>query len=334
LPLEVNVHSSTSSFRQLPHGWFSLVIGGVLSLALLGGWEVFWRSRDYAPTLTDTESLWCHERRAVAADTVVIVGSSRVQTGLDPAVLSRALGGRRVVQLAINGANAAPALHDLANDSSFAGTVIYEYMPLRLFTSDAGAVMRAQGFVHACHNSTLTAQLDRQMSRVLQQHFVFMNSELHPINILSYVTRHHSLPRTSYGMLRADRFLALTFSDTSDGGDAQSKLWEPDRSPDDLARRLDELAIDIAKIQRRGGKVVLYRPPVTKGVLADEEMHFPAAMWLPRAARQLGVPTIDFSALPEIRNIECRDGGHLAAADVPLVTEVIGRELRSILAAR
>ncbi len=107
------MHSSTSSFRTLPHAFRSLALGATLALALLAGWELVWRSRGFVPSLTNNEPLWCQERRAVGKDTVVILGSSRVETGLDPPVLSEALGGRRVVQLGLDGGNFIPGLLDL-----------------------------------------------------------------------------------------------------------------------------------------------------------------------------------------------------------------------------
>jgi hypothetical protein len=327
------VHSSTSSFRQLPHGWFSLLVGGVLALALLAGWEIYWRARGFVPTLTDAETLWCHERSKVGHDSVVIVGSSRLQTGIDPALLSKALGGRQVIQLAINGANQSPTLHDLAYDESFAGVVVLEYMPLRLFSADANAVARAQGFVTACRGSTLTGEIDSAMSRVLQRRLVFMNAELHPITILSYLARNRGLPHNSYSLLRLDRFLALSFDhDDGDGGEAQSRLWGPEQSPDDVASRLVPMRTDIDRIRARGGRVVLYRPPVTKGILSDEEAHFPAQVWLPKAGDMLGVPTVDFAAIPEIQDVKCPDGGHIAATDVPRVTDAVARVVRGLLA--
>lgn len=326
------MHSSTSSFRTLPHGWFSILIGGALAVVLLLGWELFWRERGFVPTITDTETLWCHERHEVARDSVVIIGSSRLQAGLDPRVLSRELGDRRVVQLAINGANQTPTLIDLASDESFAGVVVLEYMPLRLFTADASSVGRAQGFVMACRNSTLVAEVDSAMSIALQRRVVYMSSELHPIAILSYLRRHYSLPRGSYERLREDRFLSLTFTnDVTNDANEQSKLWEADATSQALDQRLQVMRAAIDRIVRRGGRVILYRPPVGGGILADEEKHFPAQTWLPRAATTLGVQYVDFASLPEIANVTVPDGGHIDARDVPHVTEVVGRQLRRLV---
>ena len=327
------MHSSTSSFKTLPQGWFSLIVGAGLAVALLAGWELLWRQRGYMPSITDSETLWCSEREHVARDSVVIAGSSRLQAGLDPAILSSVLGGRDVRQLAINGANPTPTLIDLGNDESFAGVVVLEYMPLRIFTADEGSVGRTEAFVLACRSSTLVATIDAAMSRVIQKRFVYMSPELHPITIVSHLHRHHALPRNSYSLLRRDRYLALTFSsDVGDAGEEQSRRWTAEPTPTALDERLAVMAAAVERIQARGGRVVLYRPPVTKGILADEEKHFPSATWLPRVATKLRVRYIDFAQLPGLANITSPDGGHLAATDVPGVTETIGSELQRVLA--
>jgi hypothetical protein len=326
------VHSSTSSFRTLPHGWFALCAGALLAGVLLVGWELFWRSRGYVATLTDSEALWCRERNAVSTGSVVIVGSSRLQAGLDPRVFARALGGKHVVQLAINGANPGPTLSELAADESFAGVVMLEYMPLRLFTADASSVARAESFVLACKHITLVAQVDAAMSRVVQKRLALMSPELHPIAVLSYAKRHKALPANTYAHLRDDRFLSLSFTHAvKDDGDQQALRWGPPDPEPVLMQRLVSMRDAVQRIQARGGRVVLYRPPVTKGVLADEQAHYPAEVWLPRAAAALGVSAIDFAALSDIKDITSPDGGHLAGTDVPRVTESVGRELSRLL---
>jgi hypothetical protein len=328
LQLEVNVHSSTSSFRTLPQGWFSLAVGAAFSVIALVGWELFWRSRDFEPTLVDSEALWCAARRDVARDSVVIVGSSRLQAALDPRAMSSALGNRSVVQLAINGANPAPVLKNLADDSTFAGAVVLEYMPLRLLSADSASVARAQGFVRACEHSTRVSRLDASTGRILQERFVFMSPELHPISILSIMAKQRRIPFGSYMRLRTDRFLGLTFrEDVTDGGRDQALSWEPDRSLDDVTLRLSVLRQSVEKIQSRGGSVILYRPPVGGGILADEEARFPAATWLPRTAATLGVPTIDFAALPELHDVPTPDGGHIHERDAARVSVTVGREM-------
>jgi hypothetical protein len=322
------VHSSTSSFRTLPHGWLSLAVGGFLALLALGAWEMLWRSRGFVPSLTDSEALWCHERREVVRDSIVIVGSSRVQKDLDPDVLSRSLDGRSVVQLALAGGDGFPVLADLARDPSFAGVVVIEYMPRRILTADATGVARMDGFLAWCRDPNIIANTEGQLDRALQRRVVGLNPELHPITILSYAYAHHRLPHGSHEVLRDDRFSATSFA----GGSGTSlDRWDEPLPVHALAERLERARADIAAIHARGGRVVLFRPPVTGEVLADEERRFPSGTWLPTVARELGVPAIDFLAVPELRALPCPDGEHLDESDAPAATAAVARELRALL---
>lgn len=323
------MHSSTSSFRPLPRGWLSITFGVVLAAALLAGWELFWRSRGFVPSLTNNETLWCHARATVDKDAVVIVGSSRLETGIEPQRLSQILGGRHVVQLGLDGGNPIPALLDLGRDSAFGGTVIFEYMPRRLLTPDSMSYARTQTFVGACANPSLLVGVEATMDRALEKHLAFLNFEIEPVAILSHAARRKSLPRNSHAILRDDRYLALYFHGH---GRSAEKVWEPLLSTSELDARMRELREAIANIRARGGKVVLYRPPVTDGVLEDEEGRYPAAKWLPTVAQMLDVPAIDFQDIPEIRALVPPDGEHLEAADAPLATDAFGRRLLKLLA--
>jgi len=62
-------------------------------------------------------------------------------------------------------------------------------------------------------------------------------------------------------------------------------------------------------------------------VLADEETRYPAAQWFTKTASILAVDHLDFSEIPEFRDLHLPDGEHPASTAVPAMTEVFGREL-------
>jgi len=324
------VPSYISSFRVLPHGWRSLVLAAVVASGFLGGFELFWRHYGFVPTLTDSDSLWCEARASVAHDSLVILGSSRLQTGLDPIELSRALGGRSVVQLALAGANPVPALLDLAADTRFGGVVLLEYMPRRLFTSDVGAAGRTQAFVTACHNPSVVAPIEARLARVAEQHLTLLDAELQIVALLSYVAHHRALPHASHDQLRGDRYSLMSFPEGEHVVTARD-VWDPPFTGAALEARFGELRAAIASIAARGGKVILYRSPVSGEVLADEEARFPSAIWFPRAARELGASSIDYAALPGARTLDLPDGEHPRSRDVAEVTATVGRALQPLL---
>jgi hypothetical protein len=329
-PPEANVLSSTSNFRTLPHGWLALAIGAFIAALGLGAWEMLWRTRGFVPSLADTEALWCDERSHATGNVVAILGSSRLQTGVDPLVVSHDLGGRGVVQLALAGADPLPVLASLANDPGFSGVVLLEYMPRRIFTPDSAPMARMQSFLATCSNPSLVAGVESSLERVLQRRFAALNTELHPIAILSYAQAHHALPRGSHEVLRSDRLSMMTFSPHPSGG-GQPDRWEAPLLPRELDERFATMRAQITALRARGGRVVLYRPPVTDDVLVDEEQRFPAKTWLPRVASELGVPYIDFAAVAGLQNVPCPDGEHLDARDVPAATDALAHMLRDLL---
>jgi hypothetical protein len=325
-----NVPSFISSFRTLPHAWKSLAIAVTFSVAALGAYELAWRLRGFQPSLTDSAALWCETRELVENDSVVILGSSRLQTGLDPALLSRKLGGRSVVQLAIAGANPIPELFELAADRRFTGVVIFEYMPRRLFTPDHGAMARSQSFVSACRDPSVLAPIEARMNEQVESHTVLLNDELQLVPLLSYIAHHRALPTTGHGVVRRDRYSAMKFSQSN--FTFEPDVWEAGFDEPSLVEQFARLRFAIEAITARGGRVILYRSPISGMVLEDEERRFPSAVWFTRAARELGVPAIDYAQLPNAPAVDTPDGEHPRGSDVAAMTETVGNALRSLLA--
>jgi len=323
------VHSSTSSFRALPDGWSSLLIAALFAIAALGSYEAFWRLRGFRPSLTNNEALWCEARAKVESDAIVLIGSSRLQLGIDPTLLGETLGGKSVVDLALEGASFVPALDDLAADDWFHGTVVIEYMPRHWFTFDAFSRGRAQEFLRACLTSSLVGPIENRLSRHLDERLALMGPELQLMSLLSYVAKHHYVPASNHEVLRADRSGRLHYAERSNRSEAQ--FWERSLSQLALTERFDHLRNDVAAIRRRGGRIVVYRSPIQSTVLQDEDQRFPAREWLPRLTNALPVELIDFDAWPERDSFQFPDGEHPDDADVPRLTAILARELGRVV---
>lgn len=317
------MRSSTSSFRALPQGWLSLGFAVLVFVLGLIGMELFWRARGLSPSLSDDEQLWCRERQRARGNPVVLVGSSRLQTGIDPRVLSDALGGTPAVQLAVAGTNPIPALLELAQDREFTGTVLLEYMPRRFLTPDSRATAQTMGYLTACADPSLVSEPEALIRHKLQDHLVVLNPELDLIAVASYIARHRRLPDTSHAVVRRDRFHAIL----DPGNSGALDRWEAALSPDALAAQITRLRAAVSSIEARGGRVILIRSPVSGAVLAEEEKRFPAATWFPRVAAALATPSIDFSNIPELRDLRVSDGEHPVATDTAMITRAVAREL-------
>jgi hypothetical protein len=290
--------------------------------------EVFWRSHAFVPTLTNSEALWCETRARAKGDAIAIVGSSRLQRGLDPEIISAELGGRKTLQLALDGGNPFPMLSDLARDPEFRGLVILEYMPKRWFVEDSPGTGRSESFIATCGKPSLVEGIEARMDHSLERRFVFLSPELQLIPLISYVTAHKALPRATRDILREDRFMESYFrSDQT----AELGTWISILSAAELDRRFAEARASVDEIRARGGCVIAYRSPVSGEALQDEETHFPASVWFPRAARAIDAGALDFASVPELQAIRPPDGSHPDAAQAPLISHVFARQLRTMI---
>ena len=82
------MHSSISSSNdRLPAGlWIrSWVLALAMTIAFLGSWEGMWRLRGFVPSMDAVEvDAWIVARRKVRADSTVLLGTSRLQSAVDP----------------------------------------------------------------------------------------------------------------------------------------------------------------------------------------------------------------------------------------------------------
>ena len=141
------MHSSTSSSSErVPQGgWLrTWVVVIVVVAVLVGGWEWFIRARGLGEVaVANTAELWIRERERAAVlgdDSLLLVGASRMQGGIDLDVL-RSHTGLEPVQLAISASPFMPVLRHLADDPAVTGTVIvsFDMSALKILDEGSGA---------------------------------------------------------------------------------------------------------------------------------------------------------------------------------------------------
>jgi hypothetical protein len=105
---------------------FSLIVGCLLAMVILTLVEFGLRHHGMEPQNMDSRELWASQRALASAlgeDALVLVGTSRIQLGMDLDVLESTLR-LTPVQLAIDGTSFLPVLEDLAKDPGISGTII------------------------------------------------------------------------------------------------------------------------------------------------------------------------------------------------------------------
>ena len=127
--------SISGTKNPLPNGpWgrtWKLAI--LLLLAMLCGWEALWRSKGFLPEPKNNVDLWIQARNRVKSNSVILIGTSRIQSDLEPEAFTITMRSRVPIYLAIPGGSPVPVLEDLAQDRSFSGLVIVDLIPLNVF---------------------------------------------------------------------------------------------------------------------------------------------------------------------------------------------------------
>ena len=146
-------------------------------VAATTGWELYCRSIGYGPTLNDNEDLWTLRRRAVAPESLVIIGDSRGWYDVDLDEFEKGLG-KRPIQLAMGGGCGYPVLADLAKDESFHGTVVCSVVP-RLFFAPPGTppMERGEKAVKRFHSQTPAQRASQYLAFPLEERVAFLKQE-------------------------------------------------------------------------------------------------------------------------------------------------------------
>jgi len=106
-------------------------IGLFIMIALVSGWEIYWRDFGSVPSYRNSASLWAIERRRIdngEGDKTVFSGSSRMLFNLQPGVWQQE-SGERPIQLSLEGTSPVGLMEDLAEDDDFTGTLLVGVAP-------------------------------------------------------------------------------------------------------------------------------------------------------------------------------------------------------------
>ncbi|GMR17202.1 MAG: hypothetical protein BMS9Abin32_267 [Gammaproteobacteria bacterium] len=114
----------------------SALIAVLTCLALLGGWEWYWRDAGVTPSYRNSEGLWAMQRRRIdngEGGKTVFTGASRVffDTQLD---VWEAVSGERPIQLSLEGTSPIGVMEGLADDADFTGTLLVGVSPGSFFS--------------------------------------------------------------------------------------------------------------------------------------------------------------------------------------------------------
>ena len=329
---------TSSSDKRIPTGpWLRIwALALVLALAVLGAFEAYWRIHGWAPTIEAERETWVLARMRVRPTSTVLLGTSRMAAAIDPQVWAFTLGTQPPVMLAAEGEGSLPILADLAGDTSFHGHLVVEMLPTETYQKGAGERGPLRAYLRAYRESvTSPARRWEAWLRVnVPSHFVFRRTELLPGRLVPAVLARHRI-RQSHHSLRSDQFRPIDFRLDGIGPDRPTILdsarfryirrWGIPLAGTALDSLVRRIAVDVNRIQRRGGRVTFVVFQGCGGRRLVEKHLYPTAIYWDRLRAIPGVQAIDSDEYPEIANLPCFDGSHIDVRDAPAVTKIVAR---------
>lgn len=350
--------SSTSSsspdrdvpLREVPSApWGrSAILMAVVFVVALGGWEAFWRSEDFRPSIRNTEALWAETRRRIdrrEPRQTALLGSSRMLFDIDLDVWE-AMTGVLPVQLALEGSNPRPVLSDLAADPDFTGLAVVGYTPPLFMQPGFG--YREAAFERYYEESP-AQWLSQRISMPLERAFAFYVYDSALFTVLHRQTWWPERPGLPFQEREVRRifemderreadlwtridddpeFAALTQAIWSDVLDHPPPLPPEEELKKQFEAMLGQLRADVEAIRSRGGDVAFVRLPSTDHFREVEAAAFPREqVWEPILAATDAVG-VHFEDHPELMDVRIPEWSHVSARDKARFTRDLVRILR------
>jgi len=309
----------------------------VLAVAVLVAWETVARSLGFAPSARDDTMTWAAARRSVGPTSTVLVGTSRIQTDVDPQVWGEELGEEPPIQLGLAGTPSLTVLENLAADTSFAGVLVLDVVPVYLFNGDSCFESRSREYVQA-YESTLASPAkiwEARLTLMTRNRFAFQDPAL-SLSVLAALPWKEERPtRPPYNM-RPDRFAPMDFSTVERAETDLERFETMGRPASDAEMKvlLGRIGRAVLRIEGRGGRVVMVVLPASGERWRIEERRHPRARYWDRLAAQTSAIAIHAEDYTALSGFTCRDGSHLDVRDTRAFTRALAHIVRQELSAR
>lgn len=304
------------------------------------GWlafETYWRGQGYRPTVMDSMDLWSlYRARAVKAAPplrIALLGASRIQYGLSPSVFRDEARNTDPIMLAVNGHYPLAALRDLAMDEKFKGVVIVGIdsrgMDKRVWE------MQEKHVQHYRHDWSPSREVHRRLLTYVQQRAIVGRPDFAAVTLIKRLFDHHGPPYKEYVTFERDRAGGTDYRKSDIAAIRNARVADlrkyyplytpPTTEPWLLEMR--EVVRWVEKINARGGKVVIYREPVSGEHIELDEANFPRALYWDKLVAIMPALMIDFRDYPEL-NIDTPDTSHIDIKDIDRHTRGLVRVLK------
>ena len=315
----------------------------VLLLAMLAGWEGYWRNYGAEPGFRNSDGEWARQRRRIdegEGDKTVLVGSSRVLFDMQLPVW-QSITGERPIQLALEGTSPIPVLEDLAADPKFTGRLLVGVAPDLFFS---GFAFRGSAIAYSRKEGPSQRSGSWLSMHLLEPYLAFYDPDF----ALATVVRRQPWPLRP-GMPQSTRVRKLMVQPSND---RETHMWQkvetdpqysalarsiwaenfahappPMDTPAKKAKVIDEqiakASAAINTLRARGVRVVFIRPPSAGEYYAFEQRWMPRAESWDLLLQRTGVPGIHFEDHPEMQGYLLPEWSHLSASEARRFTAAV-----------
>jgi hypothetical protein len=301
------------------------------SMLLVSVWayESYLENKKFRASVATNKDLWSwHRMQAGGSKNVLaLVGASRMQLGLDTAILRQQLPQKIIVPLSINAHYPMATLQSLAADDAFQGMVILSFTAQMLEPKYWDMQADYNQYYHNSFSYYLA--LDAKITAHLKSVFRFLNPILGFKDLVKYYTKHQRFPDAPYVLGHADGSASGDYSLVETAhlkkhfvDDKRLNYREnPPMNSAVWAQQVGKLQNHINAIQSRGGKVMLLRFPTDGGHWQLDEAYYPRKQFWDVMIEMLDqVTTIHFKDDAILSSFTLPDTSHIDEKDAKIFT--------------
>lgn len=317
----------------------SWVLALIIAALSLGTIEFFWRSNGHLPAIVDDQRLWAMERSKIGKSQkeIALLGSSRMQSDISIETLRRLAPDYNIINLSADSTCGNAVLRDLAGDSNFKGTVIFETTSECLMFGDKYGLSQ-QFYVDYFHKTyNLNIKLNRHIATFVQKNLTVVDPYLNLIKIAgdlvikkkwrgpNSLTTYEDRSRTvDYSRSDIKLYKAMRIRKV----DTHYKQLAPGISTQILMDQVSDIEDAVKKIRNRGGKVVFVRFPVSGEHWDLDEQYFPRVTYWDTVILKISASILHFKDIDGMNILQCPDTSHLDVRDTETFTTQLFNELR------
>lgn len=320
---------STSSFNQRgPLYWtIAAISAAAVAILLVAMAEIYWRHQGHQPLVIDSALLWSvHRGRARADNALAFVGASRTQFGIHLPTVRELLPEYQPFMLAVNGRYPLATLRHLAEDRRFTGTVLLDVDGRGLMAANHEAQANYTDFFD--NRWSANWYVHRQLLTPWQMRMAVAQAQLGVVPSAARLISHADPPHRPYTRLNPDRSGKIDFSlidpsllaDHFATGLVQDIAENPPPPPAQWLKDLEKAAEWISAIEARGGKVIVYEPPVSGRQRSLAEEAYPRMDFWQAFINHHQLRGLNYQDEPALLAFDLPDESHVSGESRPAYT--------------